>query len=531
MRWAAGALGVCGYVLLCLAAAEGALSGDDHYSLWTAAAVAAGDRPNIDVFDPGSPLQWWLSYLGQVLTGGRTIGEVALAITLKTIGIVAVFQLNLKLLGRWGAAWIPTVVVVSMLLAYNVYGWEKLLIYPVSALAGMAYLDGRLRPWLLGCLAAIAGLLRHDHGLYIGVFLTAVILSGPRPTTRSLLSFAGAALATYAPWLWWIASTEGLAGYLGSRVGFSSGLGLLESRPLFRLMAVPWTFDGAVVWTWHIALCVPVAGVALGLARRHRGVALVSLLLLLMEAGIMRQGLQVKETAMLWVPLFFWLLFELKQGPGALVVRAAAVALVVTVPVVTGAHERLSRLVLGGGGLFSSAANALRYHTTPWRLDDYAPPAERNERLVVRYAAFCLTDNDRIWDTSDWFPLSYYSKRRPVWHPYWSLGFMSGETAQMEFLRWLDRTSAPVIVVRRGRPDPVSVFDRYPLVKALVAQRYVQVSSPELEAFVKAGNRMEILVDRRRVPVGVFEPLGLPCFAPQPAADRPPADSPNPIVP
>jgi hypothetical protein len=511
-RWAVGAASVCAYVLVCLASVDGALSGDDHFSLWIAAAVAAGDRPDIDVFDPGSPLQWWMSYLGQRLTGGRTIGEVALAITFKTVGLVAVFHMTRRLVGRWDAAWAATVVVSTMLLAYHVYGWEKVFIYPVSVLAAMAYLEGRARPWLLGCLAAMAGLLRHDHGLYVGLFLGAAVLSGPRPRLRSFLVFAACAVAIYSPWLWWIARTEGLVEYLRARVGFSSGLGLLESRPLFQFVFPLWSFDGAVVWTWHIALAVPLAAFALGLVRRHVALMLTAALLLVLEAGIMRQGLQVKETAILWVPLFACLLFQVRRGVGAWVVRATAIVLVVTVPIVTGAPERLSGLVLRYGGLFTRAAAAVRYHSKPRQLDDYAPPTERNERLIVRYAALCLTDADRIWDTSDWFPLSYYSGRRPVWHTYWSLGFLRDDASQRTFLRWIEQTSAPVIVVRRGRPDPVTVFDAYPLIKAYVAERYREVASPELEAFVKEGNRMELLVDRGRTASSVFEPLGLPCF-------------------
>jgi hypothetical protein len=239
---------------------------------------------------------------------------------------------------------------------------------------------------------------------------------------------------------------------------------------------------------------------------------LTAALLLMLEAGIMRQGLQVKETAILWVPLFTCLLFQVRGGVGAWVVRATAIVLVVTVPIVTGAPERLSGLVLRYGGLFTRAAAAVRYHSQPRQLDAYAPPTERNERLIVRYAAVCLTERDRIWDTSDWFPLSYYSGRRPVWHTYWSLGFLRDDASQRKFLRWIEGTSAPVIVVRRGRPDPVTVFDTYPLIKAYVSERYREVTSPELEAFVKEGNRMEILVDRGRTATGVFEPLGLPCF-------------------
>jgi hypothetical protein len=514
LRWTFGVLAAGAYVLLCLASADGSLSGDDHFSLWVAAAVAAGDRPNVDVFDPGTPLQWWVSYAGQWLTGHRTIGEIAIAILFKTIGIIAVCRLTARLTGSWLTAGAAATAVVVLSLSYQVYGWDKLFIYPVSALAALAYLDGRTRPWVLGVVAAVAGLLRHDHGLFIGLFLAATILVGPRPRVAAVAVFLAAGLGTCGPWLWWISQTEGLVEYFRARTAASAELGLLESRPLFLFGVPVWSIEGAALVVWHVAAAVPFAVAALAWTRRRVDLALLAGLLLLLEAGIMRQALQVKETAMLWVPLFAVLLSDLRRGSAAYAVRLAAVLLVVMVPVAADARTHL-RWLFVDETVFDRVRSALDLHTRPVSLDFYAPASDRSERLIIRYVAVCLRAEDRVWDTSDWFSLTYYARRRSVWHPYWSEGFLNGERRERLLLAWLDRHQVPVIVVRQPDADPLMVFSRYRLVQPYVASRYREVRTPELDAFVAAGNRIRLLVDDRRTPVGTFAPLGLPCFAPQ----------------
>jgi hypothetical protein len=73
-----------------LATADGEFSGDDHYALWVAESLWHGDVLNRDVYDPGSPLQTLLSYLGQLATGHRPLGELLIAAACRTLGLVCV---------------------------------------------------------------------------------------------------------------------------------------------------------------------------------------------------------------------------------------------------------------------------------------------------------------------------------------------------------------------------------------------------------------------------------------------------------
>ena len=159
----------------------------------------------------------------------------------------------------------------------------------------------------------------------------------------------------------------------------------------------------------------------------------------------------------------------------------------------------------------------MRFHLRSPALDAYAPVGTTNERLMVRYVHDCLRPQDRVWDTSVWFPLSYYSQRRPVWHPYWALGLLNDEAAQHRFLTWLGQTSAPVIVVRDHPEEPLEAFRQYPAVRAYVNAHYQQVTSEAFDRFVREVDSIQLLVDRQRTPTGVFRPLDLPCFGEPPA--------------
>jgi hypothetical protein len=503
------------YVLYTVANMGGTLSGDDHYSLWAAAALQQGDRPNIDFFDPGSPLQWWLSYLGQLATGGRTIGEVLLATLLKTLGVVAVFRMSVQLVGRnWYALASPALVAFAYG-AYNVYSAEKAFVYPVAMLAGWAYLRGRLHPSMLGAVLAVAFLFRHDHGVYVGCLVAVAILMGPRPVVAALGGAGLSALAICAPWLVWLASTEGLVQYFVTRIALAAGAGLAETRPFLSLDGPLWSIDAALRLLWHIALVVPFLGLWGGLRAADRRVALLSLALLPVTAGLMRRAMHVTETAVLWVPLAAWIAVQKWSGLAGYAVRFVASVSIALLLVITGTPQRLWRLTVTDGGLLGRAQRSIRFHSLPRALDNYAGPEERSERLVVRYVAQCLDEDDRIWDTSAWWPMSYYTRRLPAWHTQWEVGFLSDDTSQRRFLTWVERQSAPVILVRRRDAD--EVFGRYRLVRQYVSEHYERATSDAFEQFVAAlGSPFQILVRTDRAPTGRFTPLDLPCFATSP---------------
>ena len=145
---------------------------NDHFvHLSRARQILLGDVPIRDFFDPGLFLQYYLSSAAQLLFGYNQFGEAVLTISLVAFGTMLVFHLSAQLSGsRWLAAGAALLTV----LAYpRLYAYPKVFLY-VSAI-GLVWLyarrGSRLQVILMAALTVVAFLLRHDHGVYIGVML------------------------------------------------------------------------------------------------------------------------------------------------------------------------------------------------------------------------------------------------------------------------------------------------------------------------------------------------------------------------
>ena len=228
------------FVALLLATADGRLDGDDHYALWSVRSIQAG----VPFYDPGSPLQSWLSYLGQALSGYRTVGELALAVAFRVAGIIAVYQLGKRLTGQ-GSAVLGAAGVALMTLGSTVYGCERLMLYPLACLLFWRYREGRLAPGWLGVLAATAFLLRHDHGLYVGLVGGLLIAL---TNWRHLPRYAVTAIIVLSPWLLWVQLSEGVVVYFERRLDFSITLGLTNTRPSLLELTLPFTPRESLLW-------------------------------------------------------------------------------------------------------------------------------------------------------------------------------------------------------------------------------------------------------------------------------------------
>lgn len=481
-------------VALFLGAADGPLTGDDHYSLWPTVSIRAG----VPFYDPGTPLQTWLSYAGQILTGYRPLGALLVALVFKILGFGASYLLARRLAGQIAAA--ATVLgLLTLTLGTTIYGYDRFFIYPVAVLATWAYLDKRLPSWVLGVVVGVAFLLRHDHGAYVvGPMAAAIAMRN----VRHLPLFGAAAMLTVAPWLLAVHRTEGLFEYFAARLEFARALGLNETRPIPWKFSLPWNVPQNLnLLLWDIAVVIPLVALACG--RRNRYVALLALMAIIATAGLVREPVQFGETAALWMPLLAWLTVRFRAMWLVTAVSAAALGLAVNAP------RSFYQTGIDNGGIFGRPFSALRYHSQPPTIDAYAPLDATDERLLVRYLHDCLAPGDRVWETVEQFPNGYQTRHPLVDHPYWSLGFRADEAAQRAVLASLPMHPAPIIVTR-FYPDPLNAFARHPLVQGHVRSRYRVAQSTLLEKY-----EIRLLIDREREPQGTFTPLGLPCFAPR----------------
>jgi len=120
---------------------------------------------------------------------------------------------------------------------------------------------------LMGALVTVAFLLRHDHGLYIGVAGVVCVAAasraeGWRVATRRVAMLTGAATTCLLPWILFVALSGGLVGYFQTAMEFARAeanasnleawpqLSLVPGQPLFGLarpnrplVQVEWTPD------------------------------------------------------------------------------------------------------------------------------------------------------------------------------------------------------------------------------------------------------------------------------------------------
>jgi hypothetical protein len=488
---------------------DGPFTGDDHYSLWTAHSLWAGDVLNRDVFDPGTPLETLLSYVGQLATGHRPLSEGLMAAAYKIAGVVLAYLLARKATGsRWSALAIVTILAVLQLPSF-VYAADRMALYPAAVLLAWRYLESpATRSTVpLGVITAIAFLLRHDHGVFIGLPLLLAVLW----TRRSPLPFLMTAFLVALPWLVWVQSTEGLVTYFTTRVHFANALGLSDTRPGFGFSLSPLlTRENAARLLWQAPIIATAGALVMAVWLRDVRMAVLALVAALAEAGIMREIGRYPELAALWLPLGAWLLSRAPRSVAVPLSLAAMLLVGSSAIAVTNAPREIRQILRQGGGLPHRLVESFRLQWIYPPIDLYAPPGSMDDRLLVRYVHDCLDPEDRVWETSIWFSLPYQSERRVVEHPYWMKGFRREFDA--EFARALPGKGFPPLIVVRYMTDPLDAFKDYPETRALVAREYEPFTSPRLAEFRSDVVDVQLLKYRGRAVTGVFEPLDLPCF-------------------
>ena len=498
----------CFYVVVTLSSLDRRLQGDDHAIIWTSTSIRFGELPYRDFHDGGVPLQVVLSYLAQAATGHRPIGEIAVTVTMRLVGLLSVYFVARRITGYRLLALLIVLPVAMISVRGSLYGAEKAMIYPLAALVAYRYLERRGSLWELCAVTATAFLLRHDHGVYVGLPLAlAVVLA-----RRSLVPFVLGVLVLLLPWLIWVQVYEGVVTYFRDGVEFAVLAGIAVPRPGFGIPeGSPFEIRNASWIMWQLAVLTVGAALAVALWRRDRTFIVLSALACLATAGLMRGLGLYPEVMALWIPLGVWLV-TLARRPVARLAAAGWVVLVAAlVLTISEPRERLWHYVLEEGGATGRAEEAIERHSALPVIDNYAPADVTDERLIVRYFYRCLDPGERIWDASQWFPLPYYTEHPLFETPNWRLGIRRSHDAEMA-ARLRSGPLPPVIVIE-AESDGYNAFKHYPVIQALVREKYEPLTSPAMDEFRKRIDNISLLRDRSRQPTGRYEPLDLPCFA------------------
>jgi hypothetical protein len=238
--------------MLTMGGSLGGFENDQFVTLSQAQQIAMGDWPMRDFIELGMPLTVMLSALGQV-----TLGHTLFAEALLTAGLIGACTAILFVLSWRASGSIPIALVVALVqiaMAPRFYNYPKLLAYAMAIPALWWYLDrpSRRRLVPIAVVAVVAFLLRHDHGLYVGlaaVVAVALVRQWDVRKMASDIAFLGAiAFAIVLPYLLFIQLHGGLVPYFESFVRYAN-----QTAQRTAFGSAPVSFD----WSRPLVMRVP----------------------------------------------------------------------------------------------------------------------------------------------------------------------------------------------------------------------------------------------------------------------------------
>ena len=491
---------------------------DDHYvHLAGAQQMLFGGWPSRDFVDLGAPLQYAASATVMAVFGESLFTE--------TVFIAALFGVAAALTVRGvvdltGSIAFALVAVAVELAAFpRSYGYPKVILYVVGALAMWRYTASPTYPrmLLLAVVVVAAFLMRHDHGLALGVSGAAavVLASGPvRLRAIRLGAYVGIGLALVLPYLIYLSVHGGLQAHVDAGLAMNALERNRTALTLPWLTAGGWSANTVTVLFWAV-WALPILALVLAPRERRAWVAPLAIVAVMANLAMLRDALSVRlpdvmaPAALLLGAVGAWLW----QVRGRLVVaaRLAAVVIVAVVFAATAhigeANEQFDRAGFYGG-----------LHRLPERVFERA--GELRERLSARqvpsatvetllpffaYADRCLGGEDRVL-VPDFLPEIVVWARRP---------FAGGQVVFQQGMLATARDHQLVMERLARERVPVAVYR---------PERFAGVASdfPELAAYVERFSRVETFDVPGHVPVIVrFDPssarghdpaTGWPCY-------------------
>ena len=198
---------------------------NDHFvHLSVAQQISMGDLPVRDFVERGLPLMPLISAAGQVLLGEGLRSELWVIAIAYGMAAALTYVVSLQVSGSATVAALGALLPVAV---YPVsYSYPKL-VAPALGLAAACWYcatPDTLRALLMAVAVAVAFLLRHDLGVFLGVSTIAMMLAYhgvSRPTLVSVARVVAIAVLIVAPYLVWVEVFEGLGTYVRDGMVFS----------------------------------------------------------------------------------------------------------------------------------------------------------------------------------------------------------------------------------------------------------------------------------------------------------------------
>lgn len=199
---------------------------DEFVHLSQAQQVLLGERPPRDFVELGMPMTVGLSAAAQVIGGRTLLSEAALTMGMLGVCAAALFVLGARASGSLTIAFLIALLQIAM--APRFYNYPKLLAYAMAIPAVWAYVarPARTTATLMGIAGAAAFLLRHDHGVYVGMAALFAVIAAHWPNVRQSARDAGvaliASLVCAAPYLVLTQVDGGIVRHLSDFVSFAT---------------------------------------------------------------------------------------------------------------------------------------------------------------------------------------------------------------------------------------------------------------------------------------------------------------------
>ncbi len=511
---------------------------NDHYfHVARGRQMLLGEWPVRDFVDPGAPLQYAISAVARWPFGDIAAPELLLVALGVAVGAAATV-----LCGTWlsRSVLVATGVTLLQILASpRSYSYPKMLLYGIAGCMIVAVVTSATRARLLGAgaLTAVAFLMRHDHGLFIGVACAAAIaMSAPGITEalRRCTVFGAAVIVLLAPWAIWVQSYQGLVPYFEMGIAVSrreADISLLRDYPQLQLTA-GLTTANVHAWMYYLYWTLPLVCVLIALWRRVTrreqwpgewvAVSGIAILALALDATFLRNPLETRLADAV-VPaslLGAWLLglaWRVRTPrPAAVILRTVSAGIVAVTAVaiwhVGDVSDKLDEV-----GVFDDLEHvqehlaAVMQAITQPEMDVRKLPSRVSAGLVpfFHYLERCTASNDRLL-VSGPYPDVFVLGRR---------GFAAGHIAFLE--GWYTSDADQALALQRMRDQSVPflvlplddqpTFERnFPQVLAHVQSRYEPMADLPAEGLTG----IRIMVERARPRTGTDATTGWPCFVP-----------------
>jgi hypothetical protein len=535
---------------------DGPIAGltDDHYFyLVRGWQLLFGEWPDRDFVDPGAPLTFVLAALTQLIGGRGTWSEIVFCVTALSVSTSLTFWSAKRASGSVAIGTAAALFQAVLLPRY--YNYPKVLIYAVAFPLLWSYVDQPTTKKRIGLavLTIAALLLRHDHGLFVGLACVATILIqahlGWLARAKHLAAYVALTVACALPYLGWLQMNGGVLPHIQAANSYSqrdrARAPLL--LPSFAVTPQPgedpveddadWWQRGIFEqasrnyepWLFWLILAIPLVALAAQAGavesrsdweHSRQKLLVVALLALVIFWGFIRGNLTARfgDVGVPTAILGAWLLRSAMRslGAGRGFVMRVGIALV-ALAVVGGTvfvllpqvRERLDHVGMTDRPLGAlDKATAMTARLVTWPLELWASPDERGPVRLAFYVRDCTAEDDRVFVSPYMAEIHALAQRPfPAGHADLRPGFYDTLADQrLALSRLMQQRVALAFMPASGDYD--NVQKEMPRIDAWLRTEFREHGDVELGD----GSRVKLFVRRDRAVHGVYRHTDWPCL-------------------